>query len=85
MQVGLVALRQFFVGEPPKPFGLHPLRLLADVVARHEVVQVRRSRRVGFQREALVGVQVVDPQFPRPRISLAGLRSKSSSTSALTS
>ncbi len=48
MQVGLVPLMQFFVGDSPEPLGLHPLRLLADVVARHEVVQVRQGRRVVF-------------------------------------
>ena len=63
-RVGLVALGQVLVGEAAEAFRFFTLRPVAGAVAGHEVVQVHPGQGVGFQREVLVGAQVVDPQVP---------------------
>ena len=67
VQAGLVARQQLVVGERPEPLALHPLVARFRVVAGDEVVEVLAPERVLFQREVLVGAQVVDPQLLRPR------------------
>ena len=62
-----LALSRFIkvvVAEAAEAFGLLALVTSLRVVARYEVVQVSTGQRVGLEREAMVGPQIVYPQVP---------------------
>ena len=73
VEVHLVALGQFFVGEGLEALALLALVAVLRVVAGDEVVEVAALERVFLEREMQVGAQVVNPELLRPRLFLRGL------------
>ena len=67
VKADLVTLHEFMVGERLKPLGLFPDTAVSGVVAGDEIVEVGVAHRFRLQCEPLIGSEIVNPQFLRPR------------------
>src|SRR5258706_14123105 len=63
VEIDLVPRQQGFEGKPSELFSLLALGTMAGAVAGDEIIEISPYHGAFFQREALVGAQVVDPKI----------------------
>ncbi len=73
VEVDLVAFDEVVVGEALEAFAFGALVAVLGVVAGDEVVEIGALQLVFFQREVLVGSEIVDPELFGPRLFLRRL------------